>query len=193
MSRPQTLGLTQTTAPTIEPVTTAELKSWLGYGGTDQDSVFDSLIVAAREWVETFLRRQLITATWTLNIDRFPLGDIDLPRLPVQSVSSISYVDTEGSTQTLSTSKYDVSTDSGRVAPAYNESWPSTRNELEPITITYVAGYGDDGHDVPESIRQSIMMIAVGWWHAMQCGGSSMDVVNPAARAMLSPYRVLST
>jgi len=193
--RPSTISLLRTVQPVVEPVVVSDLKTWLGYGGTDQDAVFDSMIVAAREWTEQFLARQLITATWQLKLDYFDWTIIDLPRQPIQSVSSIVYTDSQGTEQTLSSSLYDFSANSGRIAPVYNESWPDTRDSLEPVTITYVAGYGDEGHDVPEPIRQAILLIASGMWMGIQgCGGSGCDGngINIAGKAMLYPYRIMS-
>jgi uncharacterized phiE125 gp8 family phage protein len=193
--RPSILSLSRTVQPEVEPVATSDLKSWLGYGGTDQDAVFDSMIVAAREWSEQFLARQLITATWQLKMDFFDWTVIDLPRQPIQSVSSIVYVDSQGVSQTLSSSLYDFSSDSGRIAPVYNESWPDTRDELEPVTITFIAGYGDEGHDVPEPIRRAILLIASSMWMSVQgCAGSTCDGsgINKAGKAMLYPYRIMS-
>lgn len=193
--RPSTISLSRTVQPETEPVLTSDLKNWLGYGGTDQDAVFDSMIVAAREWTEQFLSRQLITSTWRLNLNFFDWTVIELPRQPVQSVTSIVYTDSQGVSQTLSASLYDFSIDSGKIAPAYNESWPDTQDSLEPVTITYVAGYGDEGHDVPEPIRQAILLIASGMWMAVQgCGGASCDGngISVAGKAMLYPYRIMS-
>ena len=181
--------------PVVEPVATSDLKNWLGYGGTDQDAVFDSMIVAAREWTEQYLSRQLITATWRLKLNAFNWTFLDLPRQPIQSVTSITYIDTQGVEQTLSPFLYDFSVDSGRLAPAYNESWPFTRASLEPVSITYVAGYGDEGHDVPEPIRQAILLIASSMWMGIQgCGGSSCDGqgINLAGKALLYPYRIMA-
>jgi len=194
--RPSILSLKRTVQPVVEPVATSDLKSWLGYGGTDQDAVFDSMIVAAREWTELFLARQLVTATFTLKMDFFDWTVIDLPRQPIQSVTSIEYVDSQGTAQTLSSALYDFSADSGRIAPAYNESWPDTRDQLEPVTITYVAGYGDEGHDVPEPIRQAILLIATGMWMNIQgCGGGvgcDGNGISNAGKALLYPYRIMS-
>lgn len=191
--RPSTISLLQTVAPSVEPVSTEELKTWLGYGGTDQDTTFGGLIKAARSWAEDFTNRQFITATWQLKLDCF-LPVISLPKIPLQSISSITYVDTENATQVLATSSYQYSVETGDLTTAYNVSWPTVLNTLEPITITYVSGYGDDPHHVPEAIRTAIKLRAASLWGAVQmaacgqgggCGGGTMD----AAKSLLWPYR----
>jgi len=34
----------------------------------------------------------------------------------------------------------------------------------EPVTITYVAGYGESGLEVPQKIRQAIIALVVYWY-----------------------------
>lgn len=155
------MGLTQTVSPTIEPVTRAEAKAWARIDGNEQDAIIDDLIAAARLRVENDLGgKQLINATWALTLDRFP-PSIKLPRPPLGSVTSIQYIDTAGATQTLATSVYKVITDGvfGVIVEAYGQTWPSTRDEKNAVTVTYVAGYGATAADVPESLRSAIRML----------------------------------
>lgn len=76
-----------------------------------------------------------------LNLQR---NQIVLPLPPVQSVSSITYLDEAGNSQTLSPSNYivDTASEPARIMPAFNLSWPSTRIQPGAVTITFVAGYG---------------------------------------------------
>lgn len=80
--------------------------------------------------------------TWVQRLDWFPC-EIELRRPPVQSVTSVEYVDTAGSTQTLASSRYqlDASSAPGRLRPAYGDSWPTIRLIPNAVTITFVAGY----------------------------------------------------
>ena len=132
------MGLTLTTAPTAEPVTLDEAKSHLHLtrDQTQDDPDILSLIADARGLVELYLRRQLMKATWTLAMDRFPYmttldpmnqanpkfdnanyyyGSPDrfsiwIPRPPLISIDSISYLDMNSASQILSTSSYNVDT-----------------------------------------------------------------------------------
>ena len=76
------------TAPAAEPVTADEVKDQLRLDGTDQDTMIDLLIAAARAGVEKYLGRALITQTLQLFYDSFP-AEIELPYPPYQSVSHI--------------------------------------------------------------------------------------------------------
>ena len=68
---------------------------------------------------------------------------IVIPRPPLQSVTSITYVDQGGATQTLASNAYqvDAKNEPGRILPAFNAYWPLTRNQINAVTVTYVAGW----------------------------------------------------
>jgi uncharacterized phiE125 gp8 family phage protein len=136
-------AIKQTTAPTVEPISLQECKDHLRLDGDLEDAHLSALISAARGWVEGFWGRQLVAATWKLTLDAFPSGTIGLLYPPLISVSSISYVDTGGTTQTLSTSTYTADTESepARIVPAYNEDWPDTRDVINAVAVTYRAGF----------------------------------------------------
>lgn len=160
--------LKQTAAPASEPVTTDEAKSHVRVDISDDDTLIDSLIASARDTIEKLARRALITQTWRLSLDNWPDGDaIELPRPPLQSVSSITYTESDGTVNTWDTSGYIVDTDSepGRVVLAYGESWPSvTLYPAAAIKITFVAGYGDEAGDVPEPWKQAIKLLVAHWY-----------------------------
>lgn len=131
--------------PTAEPVSRDQAICHLRESdSTAQNELIDALITAARESVENFTRRILVQQTLKVTLDRFP-GCIELPVSPVREVSSIQYVDTAGSTQTLSTANYqvDLLTDERvRIRPVYGETWPSTQPDtFNAVTVTFIAGF----------------------------------------------------
>jgi uncharacterized phiE125 gp8 family phage protein len=159
-------------APALEPVTLAEAKNHLRVDDDSENELIDALRVAAREYVETFTGRKLITQTWDLKLDAFPCERcIELPFAPVSAVSSISYVDANGDTQTWASSNYTSDTPSGpfampgRIVPAYTVSWPTTRNVINAVTVRFVAGYGATVHTTPYLLRAAIKLL-VGHWYA---------------------------
>lgn len=157
------MSLKQTGAPSEEPLTTTEAKAHLLVTHNDDDDLIDRQIVAARQWVEHYTQRQLVTATWRLSLDAFPTcGDriIELPKPPAASVTSITYYDESGVSQTLASSKYILDSDSepARVAEAPNQTWPSTQSRINAVTMTYTAGYGDEG-DVPAALKAAMLLI----------------------------------
>ena len=141
------MSLTVTTPPTVDPISVDDVKCNLGIEGHDDDSQIASRIDAVRDAAEGVLWSALLTQTLTLKIDcGFP-SCIVLPRAPLQSVTSITYIDQNGDTQTLATDQYTVDTDSkpGRIVPAYNVTWPSTRYVIQAVTVEFVAGIDRNG------------------------------------------------
>ncbi len=160
--------LTLVTGPTLEPITLAEAKLHLRVDGNDEDTLITSLITSARRYVERISGWTLLSTTWRLVLDDWPDEPyIVLPRPPLQSVSSVVYVDTDGNSSTLPTSDYVVETDRtpGRIHLAYGRSWPSTAlRPASPISITYIAGHSNAA-DVPQEYKQA-MLLLIGHWFA---------------------------
>jgi uncharacterized phiE125 gp8 family phage protein len=160
------------TGPATEPLALAEVRVRLRISHTDDDDDLDLAILRAREDAETRLGRALITQTWRLNLDCFPAtGELELPRPPLQSVSSVKYIDEDGDLQTLATSEYvvDTSGEKGRLYLAWEKSWPSIRIEPNAVRVEFVAGYGDDASDVPARFR-AWMLIKAGDHYAHREG-----------------------
>lgn len=156
-------GLEVATPPAVEPVSLPEAKDHLRVSISDDDTLISGLIVGARRWCEGFRNESFITQTLELTLDEWPDdGVIELPRGPVQSVTSVEYTDEDGNTSTFAASNYVVSTASnpGRLALKRSASWPSdTLQELEAIKVTYPAGYGDSADDVPEEVKSAIKLL----------------------------------
>ena len=93
--------------------------------------------------------------------DRFP-SCIELLNPPVQSVTSVYYVNSAGVDTLLSADQYRVDLVSlyPRLEPAYGLSWPVTRNISNAVKVTYLAGYGATADKVPQNIKSCIMAIA---------------------------------
>lgn len=187
------MGLVVTIAPTIEPLTVAEVADHLR---CDSSTELSPLITAARQYCETYTGRAFISRTLRYTLDAFPCeGFIELPRPNLLSVTSVSYVDTDGTTQTLSTSDYTVDTDAlpGRIVLNYGESWPSTRCQLNAVTILYKAGYGTTTASVPETIKAA-MKLFIGDLYENREGAivGTIHTDNPIVDQLLWSERVVT-
>jgi uncharacterized phiE125 gp8 family phage protein len=159
------------------------------------DAYVSALITAARERVELFLRRALITQTFEYSMDRFPTL-IYLPRPPLQSVEWIKYLDRAGVLQTLQAEDYVVdlsSNEMGRVAQAWNRYWPVTRSSINSVVIRFVAGYGDSAENIPQAIRHGILIETANLYENREdmVLGSTVGLLEVSER-LLWPYRVLA-
>jgi uncharacterized phiE125 gp8 family phage protein len=186
------MALKIVTAPAVEPITLAEAKSHIKAFTNDEDALIQIWITAARRRAETFMQRRLITQTWDYFRDCFPCWGMEIPNAPLQSVTSVKYVDNAGAEQTLGAAKYlvDANADPGRITPAYAEVWPVTREQMSAVTIRFVCGYGLAAV-VPEEIKSAILlMIAHLEQHRSEVAAAEMFEMPRAADHLLGPYRV---
>jgi uncharacterized phiE125 gp8 family phage protein len=184
------------TPPATEPVTLAEMRTQLGITDatdTASDTTITRRIIEARQWVEGHIRRALITQTLEIRMDCFP-EFIFLPYPPVASITSVKYINTDGTETTLGSSNYVL--DDYPLVPfireAYGISWPSVRDEPNAVRVRYVAGYGV-ASSVPETIKEAIMMV-VGHWMNSQ-GSIETAMQSPllgASRIPLAVHDILS-
>ena len=184
-------ALTVTTEPAGEPVTLAEAKDQVHELTSNHDDYLTTLIKVARQTAERYTRRQFITATYEYRLDKFP-DVIEVPRPPTQSITSIQYVDTSGTTQTLASSYYTLDKYSlpARIVEAYGKSWPTVRDHINVVTVTFKAGYGDAASDVPEDLKHAMKLI-IDELHRHR-GLTSAEVLRevPHARWLLDFFRV---
>lgn len=186
---PAPYRLKRTVAPTSEALTVAEVTDHVREDSAFASAKIESLIRVAREHVELRKNCTLLTTTWQLTLDAFPCnshlsGDdvdrLDLPRCPVQSVSSIAYVDTDGTTQTLSASLYTLDNSSdfrASIYPAYGEEWPDTRERPGAVTVTYIAGH-TLAANVLETDKQA-MLLLIGHWYENREGVLTGTISKP--------------
>ena len=186
-------SISQSTPPSAEPVSLAECKNHLRVDIAEDDTVITNMALAARQQVENETRRQLIDASFTLVLPEFP-DVIELPRPPLDSVTSIKYYDSGGTLQTLAAAKYSVDTTGtvARVRPAYGESWPATRDVWNAVEIVYKAGYGAAASAVPEPLRMAILLLLGHWYEHREAVviGTIASTLEMTVGALLGPYRV---
>ena len=171
-------GLVRTTDATLEPVSLQEQKDHARILNNYEDDLLRGYITTARVMAENRLGQAFVTQTWTKTLDRFPPyryqnphRAIYLDRPPLQSVTSVTYVATDGTSTVLPSSSYYVVTGDmpGYIAPVYNSFWPVARFQPNAVTIVYKAGYGGPGASVaasdsvdavPVTIKQGIKLLA---------------------------------
>lgn len=148
------------TPPADRAVSLEEVKAQLDYPDSDRDEHILSLLEAAIAHYDGYsgiLGRALVTQAWKFRLNAWPCSRIDLPLVPVQSVSSVKYWST---TQLeLATSNYRVHTDG--VTPyltwTTTASLPSYDDRDDAIEVQFVAGYGAP-KDVPADIKAAIKL-----------------------------------
>lgn len=152
------------TAPTVEPVSVFELKEHLRLDFDDEDTLLQSFLQAAREYVEARTRRTLHQTTLEYFLDRFPCGPIFLPfASPLVSITGVWYKDSGGTETQWTGFVADTNNEVGSIRPAYGGSYPSyTAYPVNSVRIRYVAGIADASPQTypKETIRAAIKLLA---------------------------------
>lgn len=195
------MGLSLVTGPADEPLTIEEVQEAASIDddlitSPSEQAYINGLIKSARFAAEAATRRVFITQEWEITLERFPGRYITIPLPPLQSITSIKYVDNNGVQQTLDSSVYivDTSSEPGVITPAYDEVWPTPRFQLNSVIIRFVAGYGTAA-DVPEGIKlwmKFMIKTAYDQRERFVIGSRISEVNTEYIDGLLDPYRVLT-
>jgi hypothetical protein len=172
------------TPPAVEPVGLNEAKAYLGVLDSAEDNLISNLITAARQAVEQYCGRVLISQSWRLTLDTWPqeaivngglrddgallaanhrLGGgvvaIQLPKPPLQAVLAIRVYSAAGPAATIPASNYvvDGAATPGRVVMTSGASLPVIGQTARGLEIDFTAGYGATANDVPAVLRQAVL------------------------------------
>ena len=179
-----TQGLMLLTPPAVEPVGLNEAKAYLGVLDSAEDNLISNLITAARQAVEQYCGRVLISQSWRLTLDTWPqeaivngglrddvallaanhrLGggvvEIQLPKPPLQAVLAIRVYSAAGLAATIPASNFvvDGAATPGRVVMTSGASLPVIGQTARGLEIDFTAGYGATANDVPAVLRQAVL------------------------------------
>lgn len=180
----------RTVDPTERVLSLSEVQAHLRIDDSSEDSLLYYLIDAATGWAENYTWSRFITQTWVMRMCEFSCTEIPLHPNPVSSLTSVQYVDTAGSTQTLTVTT-DYLTDTYRqpaiVYPAYSKWWPATRGFNNSVTITLVSGYGA-ASAVPREIKLALLMLVGNWYEHRTAAGCDMTEIPFGVKPLLDNY-----
>lgn len=182
-----------------EPVSLTEAKAYLRKTTTEEDALITELIVAARQMVEHLTDRALVPKTVVMRLDEFP-GDrrfIELALPPARSLTSITYVDAAGATQTWATSgnieTLNAAQEPARINLVPDVDWPESRADAAgAVTITYAAGYAT-ADAVPAMLKIAVKAL-VNWWYEQRQHVNIGNIANEVPdhlHAMCARYRAI--
>jgi hypothetical protein len=170
-------GIQVTTSPVEEPLAMQEVKDYLRVEDGVDERIIRPFIIAARTMAEEHTGRTLMPTTYTLFVDGYdeladPLWEgtrtgaflnyyknfIDLPKAPVQSVTSVSTFDDADVETSFASSRYYVDSvrEPARIVLRQGETFPTAMRVANAIKIVYVAGYSN-AFTVPEPIRMGML------------------------------------
>jgi uncharacterized phiE125 gp8 family phage protein len=183
--------------PNLEPVSVATLKkhSRLNDTGLDLD-LLPLRITAARQWVEGYTGRALLQQTWLYAVDYLEdsLAPLLLPRAPLLDVLQVSSYDPEGIETTVPATAYrvDTGTEPGRLFLDPDIGyWAVNPRTYGGLAIEYRAGYGTLETDVPEIIREAILLLAAELCERLE-GASDLTILEVplGIKFLVDPFRL---
>ena len=165
----------------LQPISLATVKKFCRLDNDFENDLIQQFLDTALEWVEQQARIQLGPATYQMTLDNFPTWDyyanypmmypfpalvtaakygslvapwqtIPLLVYPVQTIDSITYLDTTGTLQTLDPSKYVFDQQGCRVSVAANTFFPFTLAQINAVTIQFTAGFGTTDQTQAEQV-----------------------------------------
>jgi len=194
------------TPPAAEPISIEDCRMHLRLvaDGSPPEHEHDPMILAqlgaAREWAENFTGRALAPQTLEIALAAFPCCEITLPRTPVSSIVSVSYIDEDGAVRTLSPLAYqlDVYSEPACLLPAATTDWPATSAlARNAVLVRYEAGYSLPGDSpqatplLPASIRAALLLILGDLYeNAEDSNDLNLSQIPRGAQALLRPFRL---
>lgn len=163
----------RTAPPTVLAVTLHAAKAALRIDGDDLDALVTIWLKGIIGDLEHEIGQCLIEQTWEVRLPAFPgvpcwqLGqpvprqlasEISLPH-PVLSITSVSYIDQDGTTQLLESEQYRINRScyASSLSPARGSNWPATAEDDAAVVVVLKAGYGSAPEATPENVQLYIL------------------------------------
>ena len=184
------------TLPTYEPLSVSEVAEYIRVDDlAAETATIEAMITAARQYLEQYLSRFIATQTIEIAYDTFQ--DEMVVAAPLQSVTSITYLDKDGATQTLNANQYLVDTyqEPAVIAKNYGVVYPETYDVPNAVKIRAVVGYttGDspDTNPMPKPLKFA-MLLLIGDIYANRESNVVGSIVseNKTLTHLLSFYRL---
>jgi len=161
-------SLVRVTEPSVEPVSVADAKTHLRIDQefTEDDLYIASLITAARYYVENYVDRTLLRTQLRMKLDYFPAWDLPLPRPPAMADAvTVQYIPSDNySLVSFTNFRTDRDSTPAVIRPQWNGTWPTARGAENDVIISWWAGYGTTGADVPVPARHAMLLILSHWY-----------------------------
>jgi len=155
------------TPPSPTPVATADIKAHLRLNTSAEDTLLaDWVLVAAEEFARE-TGYSLTNTALRLSLDSWPCESVlYIPRHPVTAVTSVQYLDTSGTWQTVDGSTYttDLSSLPARILFKTNFVRASLHETAKPcVRVNFSAGHSSTS-DIPRMALQAVKLRAAEYY-----------------------------
>jgi len=180
----------------IAPVSTLELSDWARLD--IDDPTLQGSLISATQLVISYLKQDLITRQYQLKLVDWPSDyktnynhlsrpssiyklDIDLPMANIQSITEVRVLGVATTDYVLFSEK--------QAFIRFNNVYLDNDLTLNAIEVDYLAGFGYSVNDIPEPIKQAVLMVAAHIVLHRGCNGSDALKMS-GAMGLLIPFAV---
>ena len=173
--------------------TTAEAKDFLKVDTTADDTLIDNLIKAATQSCEEYTNQYFMDTLVTQYSDNW-MEFYRLYKSPVSSLTHIKYYDSNDSLQTLAASNYilDNASKPARIGLAVDGELPTLADRINAVEVKYTVGYGTASTDVPDGIKQAVLLTIGNWYQNRQTviTGRTATELPLSSQYLLNQYKI---
>ena len=180
--------------PSAVPLfTTAEAKDFLKVDTTADDALIDNLVAAATESCQIYTNQYFLKTIVEQYSDTWA-NIYTLYKSPVSKINHIKYYDSDDTEQTLGVSNYildDVSKPA-RIGLAVDATLPDLSDRINAVHVNYSVGYGITSADVPEGIKQAVLLTLGNWYENRQTviTGRTATELPLSSQYLLDQYKI---
>ena len=181
----------------ISIVCLSEAKDHLRVSNTADDTLITNLILAATQAAQNYTNRFFINHSVRMDCDTWD-ETLYFYKSPVFSSTTIEYYGTSATIYDIwDSSNYIVDKvhEPARLLLQADKSYPDLADRKAAIKLTYVSGYGTAASDVPQAIKQAVLLIVGNFYENRQevVVGRIATEMPKSAQYLLDQYKVQIT
>jgi len=182
--------ITYTSTPSLDDiVSVADLKSHLRVDVTDDDTLIESFRDAAISWIEQISGRVMGDVDCVAYIDRFMNVTLDVG--PVNSISSIEYIDINGDVQTLSTNCYFVDIAGTHARIKFHDVPDLYDYAMNRVIINCNVGHAENA--IPKPMIHAVRLLVAHMYENRAAAEiRSVNEIPFGIHSLLSPFRIFA-
>tara|TARA_R100001509_G_scaffold140040_2_gene94712 strand:- start:6372 stop:6956 length:585 start_codon:yes stop_codon:yes gene_type:complete len=181
----------------ISIVSLSEAKDHLRVSNSADDTLITNLILAATQAAQNYTNRFFINHSVRMDCDTWE-ETLYFYKSPVFSSTTIEYYGTSATIYDVwDSSNYIVDKvhEPARLLLQADKSYPDLADRKAAIKITYVSGYGTASTDVPQAIKQAVLLMIGNFYENRQevVVGRIATEMPKSAQYLLDQYKVQIT
>ena len=185
-------GIEETMPSTsADVVSTADLKAFLRVTHSTEDTLIESIRIAAIAYIEQFCNIRIGDRTAVFHYSDFP-DAVELPVGPINSITNVKYATSDSATATMDSGDYYV-TNSRLPMMIKFKNIPSVHSDTyKKLQVTTSLGYTEA--TVPEGIKHAIKLLVSHMYdqRAPEVTGLITNKLKIGLESLLNPYRIIS-